>query len=519
MHKRLLALLLVLAMVAGACTSGDGESPETTAGDTSTETTAAGGDTDGGTDDGSEPAGMGDPDARVVAALTGDIDNFDPHTNQLILFQYSVKENVFETLVGYDDSLNVVGELAETWEINDDATEFTFNLVEGATFHDGTPVTAEAVVANLERVGNQESVWASRVSLVEEYETPDESTVIIRLSQPSAPFLDGLTGLSIMSPDSFDSAVQAPVGSGPFKFVEWSPNEHILLERNDDYWGDSVGYAELELRPIPDSQVAYTNLQAGEVDIIITADSALVEQAKVTGVGEIVRPEFSNSVTLIEMTGIEDVNVRRALASAMDRQSINDVAFGGEAVLADSPLPKGNWAYCETIDYPFDLDAAADYLAEAGVSDLEIQIEVLAGRSQAEQLARVWQQDLAEIGVDLSVNVSEISVWLDFYVNQTYDMTWNAFNQVGDPNPYWEIVVGEGRRTAEEEEHFQAAAATPDQEERAEHYCELQRLAMENLEIFPVLFDPLYSIVATDRIDGYRLLPNGWGILTDVTKG
>ena len=508
---RLLALLLALAMLAAACSSeesSDGSTSETTTGSETTETTT-------GEGNGSE----GSSDARVVAALTGDIDNFDPHTNQLILFQYSVKENVFETLVGYDDSLSVVGELAETWEVNDDATEFTFHLVEGATFHDGNPVDSEAVVANLKRVGEQESVWANRVSLVEEYETPDASTVIIRLSQPSAPFLDGLTGLSIMSPASFDTAVQSPVGSGPFKFVEWSPNEHILLERNDDYWGGPVGYAELELRPIPDAQVAYTNFQAGEVDVIVVADSALVDQVDATGDGAIVRPEFSNSVTLIEMSGIEDVNVRRALASALDRESVNEVAFGGEGVIADSPLPSGNWAYCPTESYDFDLEAAAGYLEEAGVSDLSVQIEILAGRPQAEQLARVWQQDLAEIGVDLEANVSEISVWLDFYVNRDYDMTWNSFNHVGDPHPYWELVIGGDRRTADEEELFQAAAATGDLDERAEIYCDLQALALENLEIFPVLFEPLASVVASDRIDGYRLLPNGWGIFTDITKG
>lgn len=505
--RRIAALLLALAMVAVSCSSDSGETTTTSGGDT--ETTA------GSSDTTEAPGGSGE--GTVVAALTGDIDNFDPHTNQLILFQYSVKENVFETLVGYDEDLNLVPELAESWEVNDDASEYTFTLVEDATFHDGTPVTAEAVVANLERVGEQDSVWAGRVALVEEYETPDERTVIIRLSQPSAPFLDGLTGLSIMSPDSFENAVESPVGSGPFQFVEWVPNDHILLERNDDYWGDPVAYAELELRPIPDSQVAYTNLQAGEVDVVVTASTALVEQAEAAGDGEIVKPNFSNSMTLIEMSGIEDVLVRRAIAHALDRDAVNEVAFGGQGEIADSPLPKGNFAYCEVESYDYDLEAAEALLEEAGAEDFAFQMEVLSGRPQAEQLGRIWQQGLEAIGVDLTINVSELSVWLDYYVNRDYDVTWNGFNHPADPHPYWELVMGEDRRTPEVEELFQAAAASSDMEERADLYCQLQELALENLEIFPVILEPLNSIVASDRVSGYELWPNGWGIFTNMT--
>ena len=503
-----------MSLVVAAC-SGDTEGTTTTGGGTGTPD--GGTDTtQGGTDTTADP-GSGDAEGRVVVALTGDIDNFDPHTNQLILFQYSVKENVFETLVGYDEDLNLVPELAESWEVSDDATEYTFTLVEGATFHDGTPVDAEAVVANLQRVGEQQSVWAGRVSLVEQYETPDDRTVKITLSQPSAPFLDGLTGLSMISVDSFDSAVENPIGSGPFEFVEWVPNDHILLERNDDYWGDPVDYAELELRPIPDAQVAYTNLQAGEVDVIVVASTALVEQAETVGDGEIVRPNFSNSMTLIEMSGIEDVRVRQAIAHAMDREALNQVAYGGQGEVADSPLPKGNFAYCEVESYEYDLERAQELLAEAGAEGFEFQMEVLAGRPQAEQLGRIWQQGLEEIGVDLTINVSELSVWLDYYVNRDYDVTWNSFNHPADPHPYWELVIGEDRRSEATEELFQQAAQAADVDERADLYCQLQELALEEMVIFPVILEPLHSIVASDRVSGYEIWPNGWGIFTNMT--
>tara|TARA_R110002124_G_scaffold99318_7_gene245243 strand:- start:3732 stop:5210 length:1479 start_codon:yes stop_codon:yes gene_type:complete len=466
-----------------------------------------------------DPAAIKD---EVVVALAGDIDNFDPHTNQLIIFEFAIRELVFSTLVDYDAELNLQPDLA-TYEVNEDATVFTFSLVPDAVFHDGTSVDAAAVIASMERAGTAEdSIWSGRLADVASYEAPDDQTVVITLNNPDATFLAGLASIAIVAPSSFDTATSEPVGSGPYEFESWTANTEIVLTSFDDYFGEVSPTKTLRLQPIADQQVALNNLYSGSVDILASASAATVSQLD-SARADLVEPVASNSLSLIEFNSsgkLADPMVRQALAHALDKASIREIAYGGGGSSSWSPLPESSWAYSEQTGYEYDLDKAATMLAAAGESDLEFSLEVPSGFPEAEQLARVWQASLAEIGVTLNVNITEISVWLDAYVSRGYDATWNVFNVGADPHSFFDIIMtphlADDYQNQTVSDLVLDATRVSDEAARSELYSELQQILVDELPVMIVQSTPVASIAGPD-VSGYEVNPLGWALLSQVT--
>jgi peptide/nickel transport system substrate-binding protein len=470
--------------------------------------------------DGAASTGVSD---EIVVALPGDIDNFDPHSNQLIIYEYAIRELVFSSLIDYDVNLEMQPDLAAEFEVNDDATVFTFTLEPDAVFHDGTPVDAAAVIASLERAANgADSIWSGRLADVQSYDAPDDQTVIITLNSPNAAFLSGLASIAIVAPSGYDTASSSPVGSGPYEFVSWAANDQIVLERFDDYFGAAAATESIVYKPVSDQQVALNSLYSGDLDIISSVTSATAAQVD-TGRSEIVEPSASNTLSLIEYNSsgkLSDVRVRQALAMALDKDSIRDIAYGGGGSVQWSPIPESSWAYAEQAGYEYDLDAAAALLAEAGASDLSFTVEIPSGFPEAEQIARVWQASLSEIGVTLTPNVTELSVWLDAYVSRNYDAAWNVFNVGADPNSFFDIIMNphltDDYVSPEVTALAAEALAVSDESARADIYGQLQEILVAELPIMTVQFAPIYSVAATG-VENYAVNPLGWPMLTGVT--
>ncbi|MBB3666509.1 peptide/nickel transport system substrate-binding protein [Garicola koreensis] len=458
---------------------------------------------------------------ETVVALPEDIDNFDPHTNQLNTYLYAVRSLVFNGLVRYDASLNIEPDLA-TFDVNADATVFTFEIDPEAVFHDGTSVNAEAVIASFERAaGEENSIWAPRLADVASYESPDEHTVVITLNDPNAAFLAGIVDISIIAPSNFEDVDSAPVGSGPYKFVSWEANQQIELERFDNHFGEPSPTETIIYRPISDQQVALNNLYSGSIDIIASASVNTRAQVD-TDRAEIIQPDASTSLSLIEFNSsgtLDDPQVRRALAHTLDKEAIQEVAYGGEGSLSYSPFAETSWAYTNVEDYEYDLQRAEDLLAEAGASDLTFTLEVPSGFPDAEQIARVWQASLAEVGVSMTPEINESSVWLDAYVSRDYDATWNVFNVGGDPHSFFDVIMtphlDDDYDNPRMKELIAEATSTSDQAKRADIYAELQQVLVEELPVMVVQSIPVASIIADD-VRGYEMNPLGWSLLDNV---
>src|SRR5690606_18044517 len=151
-----------------------------------------------------------------------------------------------------DVDLMIQPDLAE-YEVNEDATAFTFSINPDATFQDGTDVDADAVIASLERAaGADGSIWAPRLADVASYEAMDDTTVVVTLNSPNAAFLAGLTDIAIIAPSNFDDVSSKPIGSGPYGFTSWEANKQIELTRYDGYFGEKSPTKTIIEQPIAD---------------------------------------------------------------------------------------------------------------------------------------------------------------------------------------------------------------------------------------------------------------------------
>ena len=499
-RKVLFGILAMLACAFLAACGDSGDSTATTSGDDSA------------------PVGNG----TLTVTMQGDIDNFDPYTNQLIQYEWVIRNTVFDTLVRYDDDLSIVPGVA-TPEANADATEFTFALQDGVTFSDGDPMDAEAVIASLKAAAKSKGLYAAKLADVKSYEAPDSRTVKITLRNPNAAFLDGLAKIAIVAPRHLRDARKNPVGSGPYTFKSWTPNDSVVLERNDDYWGPKPALRSIVFKPVPDPQNALNSIYAGDVDVVGFTPTDIVAQldgSRATAV----EPPASNSMLYVEMMGrsgaLADPKLRQALAHAFDRDAVRKVAYGDRGESEWSPLPSGSWAYAQQEGYPYDLDQARALVEEAGASGRTITLDILTGDPSAVKMARVWQESLAKVGIDLRVRVSELSVWLDRYINHDYDMIVNGFNVSSDPNSFFEVIMKghleDQYRNPEMQRLIAEGVATTDEARRTEIYAQLQEMMVADLPVLAAQAQPLASVAGT-RVDGLQINPIGWPLFDGVS--
>ncbi|MBC7299219.1 MAG: ABC transporter substrate-binding protein, partial [Demequina sp.] len=188
----------------------------------------------------------------LVAAIGGEPDQLDPHITSAY-FSFEVLENVYDTLVEPDDSLEMQPALAESWDISDDQLTWTFTLRQGVTFHDGSPLTADDVAYSYNRIINDALTTSWRFAAVESVTAVDNSTVEIKVSQPTPNLLaliGGYKGMAIVEQSNVESGdiTTNPIGTGPYSVAEYVSGDHITLTANPDYWGGAPSVNTVEFR-------------------------------------------------------------------------------------------------------------------------------------------------------------------------------------------------------------------------------------------------------------------------------
>lgn len=361
-------------------------------------------------------------------------DSLDPAITPYAV-SHTIMMNIFDTLVWRDTEGNFQPGLAESWEINDDGTEFTFNLRSDVTFHDGTAFDAEAVMVNLDRITDPATVSGFAATLLGPYdhsEVIDPQTIKVVFSQPAPGFLDGASQafLGMSSPAAIEEFGadygRNPVGTGPFRFVEWVQQDHVILERNEDYnWAPAIfdhsGPAYLEsltYRFYPEAPTRFAALQAGDVqviDAIASSDILLLEGdanysiflADALGLPNVV---FLNTT----LAPTDDVAVRQALNLAIERQAVVDIVTFGSGTPAYGPLAPATPFYNAEVEsiYPYSLEQAAAVLDEAGwvlgddgvrVKDGERLVITWGSAPWSSAWAELLQAQLSQIGAEIQL--------------------------------------------------------------------------------------------------------------------
>jgi peptide/nickel transport system substrate-binding protein len=465
------------------------------------------------------------PVGDLVVAASGDIDTLDPQVSQLLLYGDMLRRTVFNCLVAYADDLSYVGDLAESWE-NPDDTTYVFTLREGVTYHDGTPLTAADVEFSFKRVVEKETVWSSRLTNVDSYEVTDDRTITVKLKAVQADFLDGLTQIAIISEAIAADIENNAVGTGPFKFVEWVPNDHISLEANPDYFmAGEPGVATLRFNILPEPQVAITNLKSGDVQGVLTipvTQSTILEGDDNVAVINVA----TSSIPLFEMLGKNNetirsnAKVRQALAMCLDKNAVQQTVYAGGGIPKWTFVGTESWAYSDVPGYDYDPAGAKAILEEEGAGDLEFTVLSIKGYPEGEQAATIWQAGLDEAGVKLKIELQELSVWLDNYLNHTYDVIWNVFPGFADPNYFVSLGLqphlADGWTNEEAASLAASANQTLDQAARTEQYARLQELFVQDLPIMVIQETPKVSLTAPN-VANWGINSLSWVLLNDVT--
>lgn len=378
-----------------------------------------------------------------------------------------VTVNIFDTLVDYEpDGTTVRGALATDWAVSGDGIEWTFNLRRGVKFHDGTDFNAAAVVANAERWMNKDhplnngkcKYWSYMFngyapdSIVTKIEATGDYQVRFTLREPYAPFIQNLAmfHFAIASPAALEKYgadfFKNPVGTGPFKFVEWIRDDHVTLAKNESYWGETAKVDTLVFRSIPDDSARFLELQAGAIDIM---DGINPDDVAAAGANDRfqVFPRPAMNVSYLAMnTGKKPFNnkqVRRAVNHAVNKQAIIDNFFAGLAKPAKNPLPPSLWGYNDNIeDYGYDPEKARELLTQAGYPNgfkttLWAMPVPRAYMPQGGKIAEAIQADLAAVGIEAEIVDYDWDTYLEKAEKGEHDMIlmgWTGDN--GDPDNF-----------------------------------------------------------------------------------
>ena len=485
-------LIIVVALVLAACESST-ETTTTSAGETTLTTNAGPADTT--VTETTDPVAPADNDgrSRLVVAEDNAPDTFDPIGTSLGAARLAW-QCCYETLVDALPDGSIAPLLAASWTVAEDGLSYVFTLRDDVEFHNGEPLTADDVVYSFERNLESGVPYAqSRLGNLVTVEALGDHEVEMQLSAPDAAFLFSIgnpfpAGVAILNREAaaVSSPATAMVGTGPFKMVSYAPGTELVLEAFDGYWQPGVpGVDELVIRYMPEQASQIAALIAGEIDIMFPgADSYLVLQDQAGVAIESVLTAIVPSLDVnLGAPPVDDVRVRRAIALAIDRQAIVDGALFGEGAPSAKIPSSLDWAVPlgDLSDYERNVQLARELLAEAGFPDgLDLTINHLTGFAPyLDRVVEILQQQLAEAGINLTIEANEVTVWVDKLVNADYQIGMNEYAYESDPLGY--LVVREGRHgeTPPEYASAQEAARTGDPDQLIPAIQDLQRLHAE----------------------------------------
>lgn len=518
---RIAILLAILALVAAACSEGEsvdvGDETNTTT-EAPSETTAAPAETTAAP---AETTAAPEPGGQILIAAQGsEPDQLDPHlTSAYASFQ--VLENVYDTLVQPAADLSMEPALAESWEISDDNLTWTFILRDGVKFHNGRDLVAQDVVYSFERI-IAEGLNGWRFGAVESITAPDDSTVVMTLTQPSPNLMVSIAGFKGMAiiPEEIvtDGTIgTTPVGTGPFRFVSQSPDEGIILERNPDYWRASEGLPKLDgiqFVQIPDASTKLTALRTGEVhwiDAVPPQDIESLSGEDGITVGRVPGGDYHYFALNENREPFNDVRVRQAIAMAINRDEIALAAQFGAATANQTAIPASNaaWYYDYAPYASADIAGAQALLDEAGVSNLEIEFLVTSDFPETVVQAEVIAAELAALGITVVINDVDFSTWLDLEGSGEFDAFMLSWIGNIDPDDFYyaqhHSTGGfnfQGYSNAEVDQLLDGARVETDQAARKALYDQAAKLIVDEAS-YIYLYNPDNINAWRDEVGGY----------------
>jgi len=482
---------------------------------------------------GEKKTGGAGAENRLVVEVQSSPTNLDPRVGN-----DNVSGRIFDLccrgLIQVTPELDYAPDLAQSWETPDDRT-IIFHLNPGAKFHDGRPVTAQDVKATYDAVIGQKVVnsKASGYSSVDHLESPDAQTVVFKLKEPNGGIFDNLN-LGIMpAADANSTAFKTkPVSFGPYRITDFKSDEVVELEANEHWLGGPPKIKRITVRIIPDSTTRVLELRRGTVNFE-------VNQISFESVGEFEKDARHQVVKKpgsvwqyvafnLKRPILSKVEVRRAIAHAIDRQRIVQDLLRGHGVLTDTMFAQGHWARAENLPaYPYDPNRAKQLLDQAGYKDPDgdgpqTRFELNFKTStdvEANLRAQMIQQMLSQVGIKVNILSSEFGTFYEDIGKGNFDLYSLSRNGIQDPDFYYIIfhsknVPPEGQNRGyysnpRVDQLIEQGRATFDRNKRKQIYAEIQRIVQEDLP-YVSLYHQINVAVMDKDLQGYVMYPAGF---------
>ncbi len=517
--SRILSLALAAALFLSAC-----QSSNTTQGNTDT----------------TEGTGATSTEfkEKLVWGQGADITSLDPHIGKETP-AVQVTQQIFDTLTTFDDNGDVVPQIAESWEQPDNQTTI-FKIRDGIKFHDGTTVTPEDVKFSLERAIASTAV-AYIVDFIDTVTVVDESHVEVKTKAPYGPILRNLAvPFSAIVPKAYVEKMEsegkefatAPVGSGPYKFVEWKQGNSATLEAFADYYAGAPLTPTLEMRVIPDAAQRTIALETGDIDL--SFDIQPNDISKINDNSDLVyiQPDPMTAFYLafnVEKEPLNNAKVRQAIRHAINTDTIVEAMLYGNGQSAGSLVAPLVFGYPGTAPYTYDVEKAKQLLTEAGYPNgFSIKLAVNDNQGRVE-VCNVIQGMLQEVGIDVQVDITEFGSFIQTtssgehdmaymgWVTSTFDADYTFYSlvhssQMGAPgnrafynNPAADAAIMKGRNSI-------------DDNVRLEAYKELDQILQEDMPYAPLLYTSV-NAASSKKVVNFVADPIGYHKLDKVQVG
>lgn len=502
-YRQLIALAIVMTLALAGCGGGGDE------------TAAAGGD-----------------DSRLVIGLKSSPTNLDPRVGN-----DNASGRIFDLccrgLIRVTPELDYAPDVAASWETPDDRT-IIFKLRPDAKFQDGRPVTAQDVKWTYDSIMAPSLVTPKKsgYSSVASIEAPDAQTVVFRLKEPNGGLFDNLNVGIVPQGTDTNVAKTKPVGVGPYQVVDFRTDESVTLKASDTWYAGAPKIKDIQVRIIPDATTMVLELRRGTIDLEIN-------QIPFENVAEF---ERSDKHKVIKKPGsvwqylafnlrdpiLSNVQVRRAIAHAIDRQRIVTDLLRGHGVPADSMFAEGHWARANNLPtYPFDPARAKQLLDQAGYPDPDgdgpqprftLSFKTSTD-TEANLRAQMIQQMLANVGIKVEIQTSEFGTFLEDVSKGNFQMYSLSRNGIGDPDFYYVIFhsanlppEGQNRgyyQNPRIDQLIMEGRSTFDRNKRKQIYAEIQRIVQEDLP-YVSLYHQINVAVMDKDLQGYTMYPAGF---------
>jgi ABC-type transport system substrate-binding protein len=466
----------------------------------------------------------------LVMIIESSPTNLDPRVG-VDAWSENIDGLLFDNLVSRDEHLSVKPALAERWDTPDPKT-YIFHLHQKVKFSDGHPLTARDVKWSYDSLisGKIRSPKGSTYGRVDSIEAPDDSTVIFHLKQPWPAILWNLAspGMGIVPYGSTVEVSRNPIGSGPFRFVSAEQDKEVVIERNDNYWGDKVKLDRVRFVIVPDTTTRALELRKGSADLEINSLSSDMEAAL----------ERDPRLSILRHPGtrlgymafnlrdpiLKDVRVRRAIAYAIDREPLIHYLMHDSARPAASVLPPESWAYDANVrQHPHDPAKARQLLDSAGYpasNGVRFHLTMKTSTEESSRaMAAVFQQQLREVGIALDIRSFEAATFFSDVTHgefQVYSLRWLGANEDPDIFEYVfdsaRIIPHGANRQYYSNPRVDAliakASTDLDQNARKQDYAEIQQILAEDLPYINLwYFDNV--MVYSKRVRGLEMNPSG----------